>query len=84
MEILGVIENLSGFVCPHCNEVTYIFNRGGGEKLANDMGIPFLGRIPLEATVGESSDAGKPFIAANPASASAKAFADIVDKLRAR
>ena len=84
MEILGVIENMSGFVCPHCNEVTYIFNRGGGEKLANDMGIPFLGHIPLEATVGESSDAGKPFIAANPASASAKAFADIVDKLLAR
>lgn len=81
MEVLGVIENMSGFVCPHCNEITYIFNQGGGEKLAEAMNLKFLGRIPIETTVGEASDAGKPFIAAHPASASAKAFADIVDNM---
>ncbi len=84
MTVLGVVENMSGFVCPHCQEITYIFKRGGGEALAKSMDIPFLGRIPLEPIVGEASDAGRPFVVTNPESASAKAFAAIVDAIAAQ
>ena len=84
MTVLGVVENMSGFVCPHCQEITYIFKQGGGEALAKSMDIPFLGRIPLEPIVGEASDAGRPFVVTNPESASAKAFAAIVDAIAAQ
>lgn len=60
--ILGVIENMSGFVCPHCENVVDIFKRGGGEKMAGEMGVPFLGRIPIEPLIVEASDNGKPFL----------------------
>ena len=65
-------------------EITYIFKQGGGEALAKSMDIPFLGRIPLEPIVGEASDAGRPFVVTNPESASAKAFAAIVDAIAAQ
>ena len=60
--VLGVIENMSGFVCPHCENVVDIFKRGGGEKMAGEMGVPFLGRIPIEPLIVEASDNGKPFL----------------------
>ena len=50
---------MSGFVCPHCGEVTYIFKQGGGEKLAEKAKVPFLAKIPIEPGVGASSDEGK-------------------------
>ena len=62
MPILGVIENMSGFVCPKCGEVTDIFKSGGGEQMAVEMGVPFLGSIPLDARVVQASDAGKPCV----------------------
>lgn len=64
LPVLGVVENMSGFVCPRCGQVTYIFNQGGGEKLAKDAGVPFLGQIPIDPLVGVSCDAGTPFLCA--------------------
>jgi Mrp family chromosome partitioning ATPase len=62
MPILGVIENMSGFVCPKCAEVTDIFKSGGGEQMAIEMGVPFLGSIPIDARVVQACDAGKPSV----------------------
>jgi len=60
--VLGVVENMSGFVCPKCGTVTDIFKTGGGERMAAEMGVPFLGRIPIDPAVGEACDDGKPFV----------------------
>ncbi len=79
--IIGIVENMSGFVCPHCGEVTNIFKSGGGEDAANQLGIQFLGRIPLEAGVVNSGDKGMPVVIAEPDSASAKAFKSVVSKI---
>ena len=62
LPVAGVVENMSGFVCPHCGEVTYVFNQGGGRKLAEDAGVPFLGALPLDPLVGQVGDEGKPFV----------------------
>jgi Mrp family chromosome partitioning ATPase len=62
MPILGVIENMSGFVCPKCGEVTDIFKSGGGKQMAVEMGVPFLGSIPIDASVVQAGDAGKPCV----------------------
>ena len=79
--IIGIVEKMSGFVCPHCGEVTNIFKSGGGEDAANQLGIQFLGRIPLEAGVVNSGDKGMPVVIAEPDSASAKAFKSVVSKI---
>lgn len=78
LPVIGVIENMSGFACPHCNTVTYIFKQGGGEKLAAQAQVPFLGRIPIDPTVVDSSDAGLPLVCKYPDSPTAKAFAEVV------
>jgi len=72
--ILGIIENMSGFVCPNCNTVHNIFRKGGGERTAREMGVPFLGSIPLDPRMVEAGDAGKPLVALDPKSSGAKAF----------
>lgn len=59
--VLGVVENMSGFVCPHCGKETLIFRQGGGSEIATEMNVPFLGTLPLDPLVVENSDAGKPF-----------------------
>jgi len=76
--VLGVIENMSGFVCPHCKNVVDIFKRGGGEKMAGEMGVPFLGRIPIEPLIVEASDNGKPFIYHYGKTPAAEAFAKAI------
>ena len=60
--IIGIIENMSGFFCPECNKTIEIFKSGGGEKMANEMNVPFLGKIPLDPQVVEAGDLGKPFV----------------------
>ena len=65
IKVLGVIENMSGFVCPHCGEISYIFKTGGGEKAAKDHNVPFLGRIPLSQDVVETADEGVPIVTRN-------------------
>jgi Mrp family chromosome partitioning ATPase len=79
--VLGVIENMSGFVCPHCGQTTEIFKSGGGEAMARDMSVPFLGRIPLDPKITQASDEGKPFLKSFQDSASAQAIAKAIDKL---
>ncbi|MCW4033740.1 MAG: Mrp/NBP35 family ATP-binding protein [Candidatus Bathyarchaeota archaeon] len=81
--VIGIVENMSGFVCPECGTKTHIFKTGGGEKVANAFNVPFLGRIPLDPRVCEASDAGNPFILQYPDSPATKAFQEIVEKIKA-
>jgi len=81
VRIIGLVENMSGFVCPNCGTLTEIFMAGGGDKIAKDLGISLLGRIPLDRRISESSDSGASFVLRNPDSDAAKAFMDIVDKV---
>ena len=78
MPVLGVVENMSGFVCPKCGDVTEIFGRGGGEIMALETGVPFLGRIPIDPQIVEACDAGKPYVRHYARSETAKAFARVV------
>ena len=76
--ILGIVENLSGFACPGCGAVHDIFSAGGGERLAAEVGVPFLGRIPIEPEVARSGDDGDVFLAVASQNPSALAFKTIV------
>ncbi|MBN2560359.1 MAG: Mrp/NBP35 family ATP-binding protein [Phycisphaerae bacterium] len=79
--IAGVIENMSGFVCPHCGKRSPIFKTGGGRALAQEMGIPFLGGIPLDPGVVSSGDEGTPHVQRFAQSAAARAFAAVVERI---
>ncbi len=72
--VLGLVENMSFFHCPHCGERSEIFGHGGARRTAEEMGMDFLGEVPLHIAVRETSDAGKPIVATQPESAEAKAF----------
>jgi len=82
--ILGVVENMAGFVCPSCGEVTRIFAGLTGEELAMRFGVPFLGTVPLDPTVSEASDRGLPAVVAHPDRPHAQAFASISRRLAAQ
>src|SRR5256884_2673996 len=82
MDILGVIENMSGFVCPHCGKQTDIFKVGGGEDAAKELGLPFMGRVPVDPRIVVGGDSGKPFVLEHPDSEAAKAFRAIVRNLK--
>jgi ATP-binding protein involved in chromosome partitioning len=73
--VLGVIENMSGLVCPHCGKMVEVFKSGGGETMAREMGVPFLGRIPLDPRIVETSDQGQPFVRRYADTEAAGAFA---------
>jgi Mrp family chromosome partitioning ATPase len=77
MEIFGLIENMSGFSCPHCGEMIELFGTGGGEKTANQMGIPFLGRIPFDPQMVACGDSGVCYQESHSDSAVTKAFVDV-------
>jgi ATP-binding protein involved in chromosome partitioning len=79
--VIGIIENMSGFICPNCGAQTNIFKVGGGEKISNDLVIPFLGRIPIDPKICEDSDKGIPFVVEHTDSPAAKAFMKIVEKI---
>jgi ATP-binding protein involved in chromosome partitioning len=81
LPIAGVVENMSGFVCPNCGKTTDIFKTGGGERMAMDMGIPFLGSIPIESQIAIDGDSGKPFTGKSSAGNAQKNFAQIVEKV---
>ncbi len=81
--VIGVVENMSGFVCPECGTQTHIFKSGGGEKVSQEYFVSFLGSIPLDPRICEASDAGHPFIMEHPDSPASKAFMDIVEKIKA-
>ncbi len=80
--VIGIIENMSGFVCPECGAETHIFKTGGGERISQEYSVPFLGSIPLDPRICEASDLGHPFIIENPDSPASKAFMKIVEKIK--
>ncbi len=75
--VLGLVENMSGFVCPHCRGETDIFGSGGAEKEAERLGVPFLGRVPLDVTLVRAGDNGKPVVASQPEHEVAKIFLEM-------
>ncbi len=81
IRVLGIVENMSGFVCPTCGEETYLFKTGGGEKAAKELGVPFLGRIPIDPGIVQDSDEGKPFILSHKESDASRSIRDIIDKI---
>ena len=78
LRVLGVIENMSGFVCPNCGERVEIFNSGGGERMSREMDVPFLGRLPIDRRIVESCDQGKPYVYHFGRSQTAQAFAEVM------
>ncbi len=81
MEIIGIIENMSGMVCPHCGKKIDLFKEGGGKKAAIELGVPFLGKIPFDPQIVSSGDEGKPFVVTQPESEASKAFMKIVENI---
>ncbi len=81
--VIGIVENMRGFVCPSCSEEHDVFGRGGGEALAEELGIPYLGSVPLDPRVRISGDEGKPMVLAHPESPAAKALEAIAARVAA-
>ncbi|MBI5202394.1 MAG: Mrp/NBP35 family ATP-binding protein [Elusimicrobia bacterium] len=81
--VLGVVENMSEFACPHCKKTSRIFSQGGAEALAKKHGVPMLGSVPLDPTVCETGETGKPVTASRPDTAPAKAFRELARKIAA-
>ena len=79
--VLGIVENMSGFTCPHCGQEIDLFKRGGGERSAREMGVPFLGRIPLDPEVMAGGDEGRPFVIDTKGSTAAASFLPIVETI---
>ena len=80
MQVVGVVENMSGFICPHCGETVDIFKTGGGEKTAKDFNVGFLGSIPLDTRIVQAGDNGKPYLMSGDDSPACRAFSVILDK----
>lgn len=74
VEVLGIVEDMAGFRCPHCGEVTDIFGRGGAEALAAEAGVPVLGRIPLDPRIQADADAGRPSVVTDPEGENARVW----------
>jgi ATP-binding protein involved in chromosome partitioning len=81
MPVIGIIENMSGFICPHCKKSVNIFKTGGGLKAARELQISFLGKIPIDPKIVLTGDSGEPFLDKNASSDAGKAFLDIVEKI---
>ena len=81
---IGVVENMSGLICPHCKEVVDLFKTGGGEKIAVEMKVPFLGRIPLDPEMVICADEGNAFVENHPDSVAAKAFTSVAEEWKKR
>ncbi|MGH9535694.1 MAG: P-loop NTPase [Terriglobales bacterium] len=83
IEVLGVVENMSLFVCPHCHESVPIFSHGGGQKMAEHFGVPFLGALPLEPAIREGGDSGRPVAAGGWEAPHARPFYSVARRLAA-
>ncbi len=81
MNILGIVENMSGLICPHCNQRIDLFKTGGGEKAAKELGVKFLGAIPIDPKIVEGGDLGKPIMSMNGSSPTAESFSKITDQI---
>jgi len=82
--VFGVVENMSYFVCPHCNERTEIFGHGGGRRAAEELGLEFLGEIPLDLKTRIGADEGVPIVESDPDSEQAQAFVRVAEQVAAR
>src|SRR3990172_1781492 len=83
LPIIGIVENMSGFICPTCGDRIDIFQTGGGKKMAEETGVPFLGGVPIDPKIGVAADKGSPFVIESPDSPATKAFLEIVEKVEA-
>lgn len=81
LPVKGIIENMSGFVCPDCKKVTYIFKQGGGKRLSEKYDVPFLGSLPIDPAIGEGGDSGKPYVAQFPGSPVSEIYTTIARSL---
>jgi ATP-binding protein involved in chromosome partitioning len=81
LRILGIIENMSGMICPHCGKTINLFKEGGGQKAAQELGVPFLGKIPLDPEIVILGDEGRAFVDSQPDSKASKAFMEVVDNI---
>ena len=79
--VLGIVENMSYFLCPHCGGRTDVFAHGGARHEAEKLGVPFLGEVPLDIVIRETSDSGRPVVASAPESAQAKAYGGIAGEV---
>jgi ATP-binding protein involved in chromosome partitioning len=79
--VLGIVENMSFFVCPHCGERSAVFETGGGRRLADELGVPLLGEVPLQPDMTREADAGQPVVVAKPDSPAGQALAAIADEI---
>jgi len=84
VSMIGIIENMSGLVCPHCGKEIDLFKTGGGERAAADLKVAFLGRIPIEPAIVDSTDQGRPFIRAYGKTSTARLMDEIIGKIMAR
>lgn len=82
--VLGVVENMSYFVCGHCSERTEIFGHGGGARMAEELGIPFLGEVPIDTRVRSGGDEGQPIVVAQPDAPAAQAFRGVAGRVAAQ
>jgi Mrp family chromosome partitioning ATPase len=81
LKILGIIENMSGMICPHCGKTINLFKEGGGQKAAQELGVSFLGKIPLDPNIVILGDEGKAFVDSQPDSKASEAFMEVVDNI---
>ena len=84
LPILGIVENMSGLICPHCHNTIDLFKVGGGERAAEQMGVPFLGRIPLDPNVVRGGDDGSPIVLKDKSNPASKAFDEMTEKVLAK
>ncbi len=82
--VLGIVENMSGMACPHCDEIVEVFGSGGGERLAGEMELDFLGRVPLDPAVRQAGDEGRPTVVGAPDSAAGQALAAVAGEIESR
>jgi ATP-binding protein involved in chromosome partitioning len=82
--ILGIVENMSYYICPHCNTQDQIFGQGGGKRAAEQLGIPFLGEVPLDIAIRKQSDVGAPIVIAYPDAPSSKVLRHIAEQIAAQ
>jgi ATP-binding protein involved in chromosome partitioning len=80
--VLGIVENMSWFECPHCGKPSALFGSGGGERLAKELGLPLLGQVPLYPRILEGADRGEPIVVGDPQSSAAKAIVSLTERVR--
>jgi Mrp family chromosome partitioning ATPase len=79
--VIGIVENMSGLICPHCREEIDIFGRGGGKKIADQLGVPYLGSIPLDPDLRKAGDEGRPFVIRSKDSPTWKSVNSVMEEL---